>query len=40
MPPQCALVGLNKEMIACNCDLELLSVTDSQIQLDVKDAKN
>lgn len=38
-PAMRALVSLNKEMIACNCDLELLSVTDSQIQLDVKDAK-
>ena len=38
-PAMRALVSLNKEMIACNCDLELLSVSDSQIQLDLKNAE-
>lgn len=37
-PAMRALVSLEKKMTACNCDLVSLSVVDSQIQLDIKNA--
>ena len=37
-PSMRALASLEKNMTACNCDLVSLSVVDSQIQLDVKNA--
>ena len=37
-PAMKALVGLEEFMVACNCDLESLSVSDTEIQLELKNA--